>query len=287
MYQEQSRGRISVHRLSRYSDWHEAAGISKRSVDSVHLPQNTKDVLLQDAESFSSAQTRRWYSDRGIPYRRGYLLYGTPGSGKSSMCHVLASELERPIYVLNLATPGLDDQTFLERMSEVPAGSIVLMEDIDAAFVDRAQSQSTGKDHDKQKTLSFSAVLNAIDGIGASEGRLLCMTTNHYKQLDPALIRPGRIDMQFEFTNASQQQAKELFIRWYGPRDSPIRQTTEEEIQNVKNSADQFCAQIPNGVVSVAALQGFLLSCGNDDRRALREVGPWIDSQKAILDHNV
>ncbi|UZJ54888.1 hypothetical protein CBS101457_004208 [Exobasidium rhododendri] len=271
-YQEHVRGRVAIHRVDRYGNWTSSSGISKRSADSVHLPGTMKEELLQDAKSFISLQTRRWYMDRGIPYRRGYLFYGPPGSGKSSLCHVLASVIEQPIYVLNLSASSMGDAEFLERMSEIPSRCIVLIEDVDAAFVQReASSDEVGK----KATISFSALLNAIDGVGASEGRLLCITTNYIDRLDKALIRPGRVDKRFAFSNATKGQAKAIFLRWYTPAFK-----TDSHYSDVMAKADIFANLIPEDLASVASLQGFLLSCGTDYQKAVDDVPAWIREQE-------
>ena len=268
-YQEHVRGRVSIYRVDRYGSWMASSGISKRSSDSVHLPGTMKEDLLDDARRFIGPDVRQWYNDRGIPYRRGYLFHGPPGSGKSSLCHVLASVLEQPIYVLSLSSGSMGDAEFLERMSEVPPRSIVLMEDIDAAFVQRTETAE--KNEAKKAGVSFSALLNAIDGVGAVEGRLLCITTNHIDRLDKALIRPGRVDRRFQFNHATGHQAREIFLRWYMPRD---RHSAPVEV-----AADAFAQAVPNDQVSVAALQGFLLSCGTDYEKAVDRIGQWMSEE--------
>lgn len=165
----------------------------------------------------------------------------------------------------------MGDADFLNRMQDIPSGAIVLIEDVDAAFVSRdyEPSSTTNK---KKSTVSFSALLNAIDGVGASEGRILIITTNHVDRLDKALIRPGRTDLRFSFGDAIASQARELFLRWYMPRD---RFVAEVQLQ-----ADAFAASIPEGRISVAALQGYLLTCGDDYNKALRGIADWVKEQE-------
>jgi chaperone BCS1 len=81
----------------------------------------------------------------GIPYRRGYLLYGPPGSGKSSFIQALAGELGYNICLLNLSERGLTDDRLNHLLSNTPERSILLLEDIDAAFNQRAQSDKQGQ----------------------------------------------------------------------------------------------------------------------------------------------
>lgn len=164
----------------------------------------------------------------------------------------------------------MGDADFLNRMQDIPPGSIVLIEDVDAAFVNREdEAPTTGK---KKSTVSFSALLNAIDGVGASEGRLLIITTNHIDRLDRALVRPGRVDHRFKFGDATADQARQLFLRWYMPRD---RFVAEVQLQ-----ADVFAQAIPEGRISVAALQGYLLTCGDDYHKAVSGIADWVKEQE-------
>src|SRR5258706_6367413 len=223
-------------------------------------------MLLADSKDF--LRSEKWYADRGIPYRRsvihccdtiskltivlyrGYLLYGTPGSGKSSLIHALAGELALDIYVISLSASWMNDSTFTNLMSRIPARSILLLEDLDAAFTNSTSrdSDSTGapegkkegpknKDEDEKKdvkkegndqnTLSLSGLLNSLDSIQASEGRILFATTNHLERLDPALSRPGRMDVWVEFKNASKYQAEGLFRNFFPAHEDDIEIMTE------------------------------------------------------------
>lgn len=141
----------------------------------------------------------QWYADRGIPFRRGYLLHGVPGSGKSSLIHAIAGELMLDIYVVSLSSSWINDSTLTTLMGRVPARCIVLLEDLDAAFTrstsrdeestgspevkatvndnnDSSHSRSRRHKNDTMSdvnTLTLSGLLNALDGVAASEGRIL------------------------------------------------------------------------------------------------------------------
>lgn len=79
----------------------------RRPLTSVVLDEGVSSRILQDCRDF--IQAPKWYSDRGIPYRRGYLMHGPPGCGKSSYITALAGELEFSICILNLSERGLTD----------------------------------------------------------------------------------------------------------------------------------------------------------------------------------
>jgi chaperone BCS1 len=170
--------------------------------------------------------------DKGVPYRRGYLLYGPPGTGKTSFVQAIAGAARLNLCYLNLSSGDLDDDQLNRLLSEAPERSIILLEDVDAMFVQRDQVQ-------KQK-LSFSGFLNALDGVRSQEGQVLFMTTNHKERLDPALLRPGRADVHVKLDNASEKQIKALFSRFFPEAPS--------------EAAEAFARQLPVLKLSMAKL---------------------------------
>lgn len=172
------------------------------------------------------------------------------------MIHSLAGELGLDVYIISLARAGLDDTALSTLMSELPERCIALMEDIDAAFhhgltrdmgdedergVCEGSTHSREREKDKAAVSSpvsrvtLSGLLNALDGVGAQEGRILYATTNRYSKLDPALCRPGRMDLHVEFKRASKYQALELFKCFYMP---PPAEGTDEDPE-AKDDAEE------------------------------------------------
>lgn len=205
-----------------------------------HVLTKSSEKILSDVNEYLHPATPRWYSNRGIPYRRGYLLYGPPGTGKSSLAWALAGVFGLDIYVISLADPQLDESDLANLFTSLPRRCFVLLEDIDSAGLSRREEpdhtseakegteafkigveiskafQSVKKSNEKEKQgISLSGLLNSIDGVASHEGRVLIMTTNHLEKLDEALIRPGRIDLKVPFTNATTTQIRELFLRMY------------------------------------------------------------------------
>ncbi len=183
----------------------------KRPLNSVVLDGNSNHVVLNDVHQF--LRSSKWYHERGIPYRRGYLLYGPPGSGKSSFIQALAGELDYNICIMNLTELGMTDDRFAHLLNNLPPRSIILLEDVDAAFSDRTVNESVSKGY--QSMLTLSGLLNGLDGVVAAEERMIFMTTNHLKRLDPALTRPGRVDFRILLDNLSENQAVKLFLKFY------------------------------------------------------------------------
>jgi len=118
--------------------------------------------------------------------------------------------------VLGLRHPSAQELA----LSNVPQQTIVLLEDIDAAFVQRRAGDQT-----RGGGVSFSGLLNAIDGVGSGEQRVVFMTTNFIERLDPALIRPGRVDMVQLIDFASEVQVAQLFRGFYPTELEEVRKT--------------------------------------------------------------
>jgi chaperone BCS1 len=209
------------------SSWRRLDSYVPRPMDSVFLPKEVKERVLADAKRFF--ENREWYRTRGIPYRRGYLFHGLPGTGKSSLISALAGELRCPLYALSVQASGLTDEKLAEILSNLAPRCLLLLEDVDAAIKDPSRAKEDGDDKKSRglndSTVTFSGLLNVLDGVFASEGRLLFMTTNHKEVLDPALIRPGRVDFEVEFGHATEDQIRAMWRRFF-PESSPPKKTT-------------------------------------------------------------
>ncbi|CBY43446.1 unnamed protein product, partial [Oikopleura dioica] len=199
-------------------EWSLLSTQSKRPVSSIILDPLECERILKDLKSFVG--NKDWYDGMGIPYRRGYLFYGTPGSGKTALITALAGELKYSIALINMADHMMDDSRFLHLLNKAPPDTIIVLEDIDCAFQDRAkQIEGDKRFSGMSGGVTHSGLLNAIDGVTNSDGRILIMTTNYIERLDSALIRPGRVDFAREFKNASDAQICGMFLRFFP--DSP------------------------------------------------------------------
>ncbi|KAH9986687.1 P-loop containing nucleoside triphosphate hydrolase protein [Russula compacta] len=229
-YEKDAEHRVHIFMAdTAYGCWRWNGARQKRPMSSIVLEPAVKEMLLADCRDFLRSED--WYAERGIPFRRGYLLHGVPGSGKTSLIHSLAGELGLDIYVVSLSSKGMSDNTLTTLMGNVPSRCILLLEDLDAAFtrgINRdststgtptAPTKATAETNDGS-TLSLSGLLNSLDGVAAAEGRLLFATTNHIERLDPALSRPGRMDVWVNFTNATKWQAEGIFKCFFPSRPS-------------------------------------------------------------------
>ncbi|ORZ32704.1 BCS1 N terminal-domain-containing protein [Catenaria anguillulae PL171] len=251
----------------------------KRPLSSVVLNGDTADRVVQDVQRFLT--NWKWYNERGIPYRRGYLLYGPPGSGKSSFIQAVAGELEYNICVLNLSERGLTDDRLNHLMTVLPSRSILLLEDADAAFNKRTQTAEAGF----QSGVTFSGLLNALDGVAAAEERLIFMTTNHVEKLDPALIRPGRVDMKVLIDWPSSQQMRDLYVKFYG---DDKREWADEFVRRVESRLQMWHAEGQMGErPSMAGLQGHFIFFRDHPWAAVEAVGLLFGEDPAAVAERV
>lgn len=230
----------------------------KRPLESVVLDEGVKERIVGDVQDF--LDSGKWYHDRGIPYRRGYLLYGPPGTGKSSFIQALAGELDYDIAILNLSERGLTDDRLNHLLTIVPNRTLVLLEDVDAAFANRRTQTDT--DGYRGANVTFSGLLNALDGVASAEERVLFLTTNHVDRLDPALVRPGRVDMTVRLGAVTRYQVGCLWDRFYSDFDTTgtYRQAFLRRLQELGIIEDENGEQEDRSkTTSAAALQGLFL----------------------------
>ncbi|VDB99178.1 unnamed protein product [Peniophora sp. CBMAI 1063] len=251
-YEDEAGNRIQIYFADTYGSWRWADNERKRPMSSIVLNAGVKEMLLADTKDF--LRSEKWYADRGLPFKRGYLLYGVSGSGKSSLIHAIAGELGLDIYVVSINSPWINEGILATLMGRVPSRCIVLFEDFDAACAhsiddtkkaqEVVKGERAGIDEDNEEAttttshhrprrgeikstdpiadsnaLTTSGLLAALDALTESEGRLIFATTQHLEKLDPDLCRPGRMDVWIEFKNASKWQAKCLFQNFFPVTD--------------------------------------------------------------------
>ena len=152
--------------------------------------------------------------------------------------------------MLNLSERGLADDKLIHLLSNTPERAFVLIEDIDAAFNKRVQTSEDGY----QSSVTFSGFLNALDGVASGEERIIFMTTNHPEKLDSALIRPGRVDLAMLIDDASPQQARRLFERFYG-RDTNAESESGIVTQEKQEHVEEGWERIPEAQLSEMATE--------------------------------
>ncbi|KAK1515359.1 mitochondrial chaperone bcs1 [Colletotrichum abscissum] len=250
------------------------------------MNEELKQLLLEDVRSFIDPKARSWYANRGLPYRRGYLMYGRPGTGKSSLSMSVAGCFGLDIYVVSLA--AINDGHLNTLFRELPQHCVVLLEDVDAvgtslsrdSYVDDFESGSevSRRSRKPHGTVSLSGLLNVLDGVASQNGRVLIMTTNHVEHLDHALIRSGRVDKKIELQLADADVARKLFCHVFeqSGEELPSSEKRVSNNQEVRQLAVQFAGLIPELEFSPADILSFLLANRNSPSGVLNEVERWV-----------
>ena len=239
-------------------EWVSSPSNNYRKLDTIILKNNLKNKIKDDIQLFLNSE--EWYQHRDIPYSRGYLFHGHPGTGKTSMIKGLSLFSKRHIHYLML-NEVYNDSELLELVKSINfKETILVIEDIDAMLnvvKSREADKKTYQDYleekeknkkmtvdewdklelqkNKKQSVTLSGLLNVIDGLFSSHGRILIMTTNHPEVLDSALIRPGRIDCKFLFDNCDGEQIGKLFEMFFNQELSECNKMQLEKLKLNKN----------------------------------------------------
>ncbi|RAH72531.1 BCS1 and AAA domain-containing protein [Aspergillus aculeatinus CBS 121060] len=261
-----------------------------RAISSVILDAGVKQAFLEDVQEYLDPKTQPWYNSRGIPYRRGYLLHGPPGTGKSSLCFAIAGHLGLDLYLLHLSQKELTDNQLARLFRSLPFRCIVLIEDVDCVTVaqeraDDGSGGAGGKDASTTTGVTLSGLLNAIDGVSAGEGRILIMTTNHVEKLDAALRRHGRVDMTIAYGYAQTPEVASLFKSIYASTDMDtpsFAPSVTPDSPSLDALASEFATLVPSGEFSGAEIQGYLLAHKKSPQFAIQGVPEWLEKTEEV-----
>jgi hypothetical protein len=197
----------SFRMLDKWGDWERLDDLPCRDLDSVILPPGQLERLTADVARWLAGEHD--YLRRCIPWHRGHLYEGPPGTGKTSVARAIASHFGMDVWYLPLADVRKDGE-LLRVASRVTPRSMLLLEDADVFHA------ATKRDDNADVTLS--GLLNTLDGIATPHGLLTVLTTNNPAVLDDAVIRAGRIDLTEHFSLADAAQAAFLVARYYGEK---------------------------------------------------------------------
>ena len=209
------------------SNWYTAWSFTPRPLESVILPSGVKSALIADIDRFKASE--KWYEQMGVPYHRGYLLHGPPGTGKTSLVSGLACHYKSTVYVLKLSE--MNDSKLQDAVRDAGGNSMIVLEDIDCAVNKVIKKRKEEKKEDKETPegdsgeenvslgLTLSGLLNVLDGMQTPNGVQFFMTTNHVEKLDAALLRPGRTDVRVYLGAATDWQKSQLYMRFFPEAD--------------------------------------------------------------------
>lgn len=248
-----------------------------RALDNLIFPRRVKE-LIREIELWRNS--REWYLDKNIPWKRGWLLYGPPGTGKTALARAFAEDLNMPIYVFNLAEMSNFKLIRAWTKMQVNVPCIALLEDIDNVFhgreniarkngpmplfIDRKKNGNDESSRPPLTPLTFDCLLNCLDGVERADGIFTIITTNDISKVDPALgqprklpdgaaefisTRPGRIDKAVELTYMEADDKKRMAQRILGEYPAQYEEMLAfiDKYPQLEETPAQFqerCAQI-------------------------------------------
>jgi len=228
-------------KLTRWKNgyWADYAMLDRRELRTVIVEKALKRSLVKAIEDFQLNEA--WYAERGLPWKKTFVLHGIPGTGKTSLIKAIASHFNMNVCRLNLNT--LSDDMLEEALANIPSNSILAIEDFDSAKatrrrqamkkddrrtsptytvkvdgngrtsvastineipktwdepVDPSPTDALAKAMEEREPLTLSGILNALDGIASLHGTLIFLSTNTLDEIDPAVLRKGRVDHIYE-----------------------------------------------------------------------------------------
>ncbi|KAF7809700.1 AAA-ATPase [Senna tora] len=252
---------VNLHYISSYSQWSRKELKHPATFETLAFEPELKQRILEDIERF--LRRKELYKKVGKPWKRGYLLYGPPGTGKSSLVVAMANYLKFDVYNLELARLSCDSD-LMKAMTDMSNRSIVVIEDIDCNKEVHTRDSDSGyvsKPNQGMRKFTLSSLLNYMDGLWSSSGeeRIIVFTTNHVEKIDPALLRPGRMDMHINLTFSKGNAFRTLasnYLDIHG--DHPLFQQIDVLLEKVQVTPAVIAEQLLRYEDSDVALKEFI-----------------------------
>jgi len=186
--------------------WFDEYKTPRRSKSSIYVPEFQS--VIDDLNNFYAQKDR--YISLEIPYARTYMFHGLPGTGKTSMIYTVASELNKNVAIIDFSDAEISDRHIRKALYKLPPDTILCLEDIDSLFSENRKSDKS--------TITFSGILNILDGVVKNTGIVIIMTTNLLKDLDDAAMR-RRVDYYLKFDFMNKEQMAKMFTRFFPAQD--------------------------------------------------------------------
>ncbi|XP_049382525.1 AAA-ATPase At3g50940-like [Solanum stenotomum] len=208
-----------------------------------------KDKIVKDLDRF--VKRKDYYRKVGKAWKRGYLMYGPPGTGKSSLVAAMANYLNFDIYDLEL-TEVMRNSDLRRLLVATANKSILVVEDIDCTIdlqnnlANRTNDSPPDGSNQQETKVTLSGLLNFIDGLWSSCGdeRIIIFTTNHIEKLDPALLRPGRMDMHIHLSYCTPSGFRLLAANYLETREHKLFKQIEELIETAMVTPAEVAEQL-------------------------------------------
>ncbi|GLB33979.1 putative ATPase associated with various cellular activities (AAA) [Lyophyllum shimeji] len=206
------------------------AEIQKADWKDVILKKDFKMSLQKDVYGFFSSE--KIYKDLGIPWKRGLIMYGPPGNGKTISIKVIMKTCEEqgftPLYVKSFQSYMGEENSMAEVFGHARqmAPCVLILEDLDSLINDRNRS----------------FFLNQLDGLTGNDGLLVVGTTNHFERLDPGLSsRPSRFDRHFKFDDPDRDE-RVLYAKYWQNKlkDNENISFPDQLVEDIAEATERF-----------------------------------------------
>ncbi|KAF7015482.1 hypothetical protein CFC21_029321 [Triticum aestivum] len=277
--------------------WHGINHHHPATFDTLAMDPVLKQAVTDDLDRF--LKRKEYYRRIGKAWKRGYLLFGPPGTGKSSLVAAMANYLRFNLYDLDLSEVRLNSA--LQRLLiAMPNKSILVIEDIDCCFDAKSREDRTmpvpaddgsSSDDDvpedmahhpgprQQQTITLSGLLNLIDGLWSTSGeeRIIIFTTNYKDRLDPALLRPGRMDMHIYMGHCCWEAFKTLAVNYHLVDDHALFPEIQEllaavEVKVTPAEVSEMLLRSEDADVALRVLTEFLQDKRSKARKEATEI---------------
>ncbi|CAI0392416.1 unnamed protein product [Linum tenue] len=244
------------------SSWESTVFKHPATFDTLAMEPEAKRRIIDDLDTF--IQRKEYFQSVGRAWKRGYLLYGPPGTGKSTLVAAIANYLRFHIYDLQLQSVKNDSE--LRRVLTATTNrSILLIEDVDCSSkstkprATRDDKENPDESDDETK-VTLSGLLNFIDGLWSTCGdeRIIIFTTNHKEKLDPAMLRPGRMDVHLYMGHCTPAAFRVLAARYLGIQEHSLYECVEDLMQKIPTTPAEVAQQLMKSDKPEVALESLV-----------------------------
>ncbi|CAD6231018.1 unnamed protein product [Miscanthus lutarioriparius] len=228
------------------------------------MDREMKRSVMDDLERF--VRRKEYYKRIGKAWKRGYLLYGPPGTGKSSLIAAMANYLKFDVYDLELTEVNWNS-TLRRLLIGMTNRSILVIEDIDCSVDLQQRAAEEGQDGGTKSSpppsedkVTLSGLLNFVDGLWSTSGeeRIIIFTTNYKERLDPALLRPGRMDMHIHMGYCCPESFRILASNYHSITDHDTYPEIEALIKEVMVTPAEVAEVLMRNDDTDIALEGLI-----------------------------
>lgn len=209
----------------------------KRTFKDVFITSDNENMIRSTVQQF--IKNKKWYTEHHIPYHLGIILYGEPGTGKSSTVQAIVNEFNLTRIVANAENLRGSMNSIIENDEVGDDITAIIVEDVD--LEPDVKCRESEYEFENKYTRNLGFLMNTMDGIGCLENVIYIFTTNSIETLDKAILRPGRLDLHINISYVNDETFNK-FLNFHYKKQIPVGRTL--------NRTDLTCAELQTCVMS-------------------------------------